>query len=174
MRKRHQTRSRRKPRASSADVLAAPVGAAPKIRPKWRTHYQNLVRLRSQLLDRKALLGRDTIPSSQNPASTNHIADAATDAFDRDLALSMISSEQDALYEIDSAIKRIEEGTYGICELTGKKIDPERLEVIPWTRFSTEAEKQLEHRGEIRPTHLTRRGTVAVAENAGEEEEQEG
>ena len=50
--------------------------------------------------------------------------------FDRDFALSLLSSDQDALYEIDEAIKRIEKGTYGVCELTGKSIPKARLEAI--------------------------------------------
>jgi RNA polymerase-binding transcription factor DksA len=52
--------------------------------------------------------------------------------------------EQDALYEIDSALKRIEDGTYGICGLTGRPIPWERLEAIPWARFSFEAQAKLE------------------------------
>jgi RNA polymerase-binding transcription factor DksA len=55
----------------------------------------------------------------------------------------LASFEQEALYEIDAALKRIEDGTYGICELTGKPIPWERLEAIPWTRFSLEAQNQL-------------------------------
>jgi RNA polymerase-binding transcription factor DksA len=73
-----------------------------------------------------------------------HMADAATDSFDRDLVLGLVSFEQEGLYEIDAALKRIEDGTYGIWELTGKSIPWERLEAIPWTRFSIEAENQIE------------------------------
>ena len=51
-----------------------------------------------------------------------HMADAATDSFDRDLVLGLVSFEQEGLYEIDAALKRIEDGTYGVCELTGKAI----------------------------------------------------
>ena len=60
-----------------------------------------------------------------------HMADAATDSFDRDLVLGLVSFEQEGLYEIDAALKRIEDGTYGICELTGKPIPWERLAAIP-------------------------------------------
>ena len=51
-----------------------------------------------------------------------HMADSGTDNFDRDFALSLLSSDQDAIYEIEEALKRIEKNTYGICELTGKTI----------------------------------------------------
>jgi hypothetical protein len=71
--------------------------------------------------------------------------------------------EQDALYEIDEALDRIRTGSYGICELTGKEIERQRLEAIPWTRFSADAEKTLESRGEVRRAHLSPREPVARA-----------
>jgi hypothetical protein len=59
----------------------------------------------------------------------------------------LASFEQEALYEVDAALQRIDDGTYGICELTGQLIPWKRLEAIPWTRFSIEAEVQLETLG---------------------------
>jgi RNA polymerase-binding transcription factor DksA len=72
-----------------------------------------------------------------------HPADAATDSFDRDLVLGLATFEQDGVYEIDAALKRIEDGTYGVCELTGQQIPWNRLEAIPWTRFTIEAESRV-------------------------------
>ncbi len=72
------------------------------------------------------------------------MADAGTDTFDRDFALSLVSSEQEALSEIEAAIKRIRDGTYGICEITAKPISKERLLAVPFTRYSAEAQKQIE------------------------------
>jgi RNA polymerase-binding protein DksA len=95
------------------------------------------------------------------PNYSMHMADAATDSFDRDLVLGLVSFEQEGLYEIDAALKRIEDGTYGICELTGKTIPRERLEAIPWTRFSIEAENQIE--GNIHP-HIGPLGRVRMGE----------
>src|SRR6476661_81837 len=124
MKKRHQRTAHRKPRAKSSDVLPIPglMHGRAKVPAKWQKHYNSLVRLRAQFLERKTALSRDTVPEDRNPAVTTHMADAATDEFDRDLALTMISSEQDAVREIESAIRRIEDGTYGVCEITGKKI----------------------------------------------------
>jgi RNA polymerase-binding transcription factor DksA len=73
-----------------------------------------------------------------------HMADAGTDTFDRDFALSLVSNEQEALSEIEAAIKRILDGTYGICEITAKPISKERLLAVPFTRYSAEAQKQIE------------------------------
>ena len=88
-----------------------------------------------------------------------HMADAGTDTFDRDFALSMVSSEQEALSEIDAALKRIHDGTYGICEITGKPIPKERLLAVPFTRYSAEALKEIEknrYRSRAQAGHLRR------------------
>ncbi len=83
-----------------------------------------------------------------------HMADAGTDSYDRDVALSMLSHEQDAIYEIEQALNRIRNGTYGICELTGKRIARGRLAAIPWTRFSVAAERALEREGAVAHARL--------------------
>ena len=70
-------------------------------------------------------------------------ADAATDSFDRDLVLGLASFEQEGLDEIDAALKRIDDGTYGVCELTGRPIPWRRLKAMPWTRFSVEGERRV-------------------------------
>jgi DnaK suppressor protein len=160
----------RKP-ASSQDVL----GTHPpefKVPPKWKKYYQRLSQLREEFLGRKGGLISDA--RAQQPAFSLHMADAGTDNFDRDFALSMISSDQNALYEIEGAISRIRDGSYGTCELTGKPIPPERLEALPWTRFSADAEKQLEREGAVASTRLGRREEVqktGVESPAGEGED---
>ena len=107
----------------------------------------------------------------EQPTFSTHMADAGTDTYDRDFALSILSSEQDSLYEIDHALERIRDGTYGTCELTGKKIEAERLEAIPWACFTTEAEQELEKQGEVKLARLGPRDTVAKSEAKEEEEE---
>lgn len=148
---RKQTRARRKPKASTRDVVGESV-TEKKVSRKWRTHYERLLGLRRHLLARQADLTKDAL--EEQPSFSSHMADAATDTYDRDFALSMLSSEQDAATEIDYALERIRNGTYGICELTGKPIEPARLEAIPWTRFSTAAEKKLETEGALKRARL--------------------
>ncbi len=176
MQKRKQPRSRRKPQATTQDVLGT---GAPKrpVPPKWRPHYNNLVQLRNRLLSRQGDLTRDALEEA--PTFSTHMADAGTDNFDRDLALGMLSSEQDAVYQIDQALDRIQNGTYGVCELTGKRIEPERLAAIPWTRFSLAAEKQLEAEG-TRPrarlgerTDVSQGGEITEVGEGAEEESEE-
>src|ERR1041385_2505314 len=154
-------RMQRKPRAATADVLGRPPGRE-RINPKWRGHFKKLTELREHLLIHQDGLSREAL--DQQPAFSSHMADAATDTFDRDFALGMLSSEQDALYEIDEALNRIRDRTYGKCELTGNPIEVARLEAIPWTRFSAAAERELEKQGEVKRVRLGPRETVAKAE----------
>ena len=102
-----------------------------------------------------------------------HMADSGTDNFDRDFALSLLSSDQDAIYEIEEALKRIEKGTYGTCELTGKLIPAPSLEAIPWTRFTVEAQSQLEKEGALRQRRLGQLGSVDTSSGADVDEEEE-
>jgi RNA polymerase-binding transcription factor DksA len=157
MQTRRLKRSRRKPRASTADVVGNTHLRA-SIPPKWQKHYHRLIRLRDEMLRRQVDLVKDA--SQEQPAFSSHMADAGTDTYDRDFALGLLSSEQDAVYEVEQALDRIRTGEYGICELTGKRIEPDRLEAIPWTRFSSAAEAQLEREGSLRQLHLGPRGTV--------------
>jgi len=153
-------------RAATHDILSPPSKPV-KISPKWERHYRRLADLREFFLKQRGTLTKDA--NEEIPSFSEHMADAGTDSYDRDFALGMLSSDQDALYEIDQAIRRIETGSYGICELTGKPISMERLNAIPWTRFTLGAEKQLEQRGAVNRARLGDLGTVT---GSGEEEEE--
>ena len=117
---------------------------------KWKKFYKLLVELRHHVRDELDLHTADTLKHSSREDSGdlsnygNHQADAGTDAFDRDFALSLVSSEQDALNEVEEAILRIKNGTYGICEVTGQPINKERLEAVPFARFSVEGQAEYE------------------------------
>ena len=165
-----------KPRASStADILGGFAGNAnngPKIRPKWARHHRHLLELRSQLLAQAGKLARDATEGLPNYSM--HMADAGTDSFDRDFALTMLSSDQDALYEIEAAIKRIENGSYGVCELTGQPIPEGRLDAIPWARFCADAQRQLERDGALKRRQLSAFGSVPATEPTESEEGEDG
>jgi RNA polymerase-binding transcription factor DksA len=94
-----------------------------------------------------------------------HMADSGTDNFDRDNALSLLSSDQDAVYEIDEALKRIEKKTFGVCELTGKNIPKTRLNAVPWARYTVEAQAQLEKDGAVRQRNKL--GNLGTIDGAG-------
>jgi RNA polymerase-binding transcription factor DksA len=117
---------------------------------KFKRFYKLLIDLRRHLTRGIELHSEETLKRSSKDDSGDlsgygqHMADAGTDTFDRDFALSLVSSEQEALSEIDAAIKRVHTGTYGICEITQKPIAKERLLAVPFTRYSAEAQKDLE------------------------------
>src|SRR5881397_1143952 len=119
-----------------------------KLSPLTRKQKEKLLNLRDAMVDSMAGVAKDNLRSraegSEASAFGMHQADAGSDAYDRDFALSLLSQEQDALYEIDQALKRIEVGTYGVCELSGKPIPRARLEAIPFARFTVECQSQLE------------------------------
>jgi DnaK suppressor protein len=165
--------------ATAAAILGqSPVGmkknGEARVKAQWAKYYKRLLELRDQLTRQMDGLAEE---SAQEMAGYSlHMADSGTDNFDRDFALSLLSSDQDAVYEIEEALKRIEKNTYGICELTGKPIPQKRLEAIPWTRFTVEAQAQLERDGALRQRRLGALGTVdavGVAEVEPEEEEAE-
>lgn len=167
----HSSRGRRtgKSRAAhsarSEDLLPQPEDKQSRINPKWAKHHRRLLELRARLLEEKAVLAEEAM--EENPTYSMSMADAATDEFDRDLALSELAAEQDALYEIDEAIRRIENNAYGICEVTGKPIPEARLNAVPWTRFIAEAEEQLERQGAVGHAHLGQVGSTKGAIPAG-------
>ena len=136
--------------AMSEDVVRA-TGGNP-INPRWTWHHRVLLEMRDRLLKHRGQQLKDAAEPLE--AHSMDIADTATDEFDHDLALSRLSAEQDALYEVEEAIRRIQGGTYGICEESGQPIPMARLRVIPWTRFSEEVQVGLEKKGILTRQHL--------------------
>ena len=136
---------------------------APVKRAKFRKLLpQRLAQQRKKLLELRAALSRRiqrlTGEARQEiPIYSLHMGDAATDSFDRDLALGLASFGQAALYEVDAALKRIEGGTYGICERTGKPVPLARLVAIPWARYCIGAGREV--RTELHP-HLGELKTI--------------
>jgi DnaK suppressor protein len=129
-----------------------------RINPKWRRHFRRLVELRDHLLQQQRGQFNDAL--EERPTFSMHMADAGTDSYDRDLALGMLSHEQEAVYEIEEALNRIRSGTYGVCEMTGRRIPAARLEAIPWTRFTAAAERTIEKNGGFLRAQLGPRTTA--------------
>jgi DnaK suppressor protein len=124
-----------------------------ELTPFLRKQRERLVQLRDNMLDSMTGVAKDTLRSraegSEASAFGMHQADAGSDAYDRDFALSLLSQEQDALYEIEEALKRIDLGTYGTCEMSGKPIARVRLEAIPFARYTVECQSQLEKQNKV-------------------------
>jgi RNA polymerase-binding transcription factor DksA len=126
------------------DVVAATVDEP--IDPEMRSRYQHLLQLRDYVTDMENDLqaqGAEVKPTDRQQAD----AESATSVNLRDMALVRAGTYNELIEEIDAALGRIEAGTYGKCELTGKGIPADRLDAIPWTRYTVEAEEQLEKEG---------------------------
>ncbi len=144
------------------------------------TRYRKLLLdLRDHLIDGVNFLATDNLKRSQRDASGElsgyslHMADAGTDNFDREFALSLVSNEQEALYEIVEALKRLEQGTYGLCGMCERPIRKERLEAVPFARLCITCQSNVEKQqhGPVQPAATfseTAEEEGAEAEEAGE------
>jgi DnaK suppressor protein len=112
---------------------------------------QKLLNLRDSLMDAMIGVTKDNIRSHPDGGDASafgmHQADAGSDAYDRDFALNLLSQEQDALHEIEQALERMNYLTYGICEISGKRIPHPRLEAIPFARYTVECQARIEREG---------------------------
>jgi len=162
---------------SPAAVLLGLNHREKKLDPFVRQQKQKLLQLRDAMVDSMAGVAQGTLRSraegSEASAFGMHQADAGSDAYDRDFALSLLSQEQDALYEIDEALKRIEVGTYGKCEMSGKPIPRARLEAIPFARFTVECQSQLEKQSRATRIRPSVTSLFGLTEEEGAESEEE-
>ena len=184
-----------KPKAKAA-AKPAPVKPAPKhkipngvpakkipaikvtLTPFLEKQKDRLLQLRDSMLDAMAGVAKDNLRAraegSEASAFGMHQADAGSDAYDRDFALSLLSQEQDALYEIDEAIKRLELGTYGVCEMSGKAIAHARLEALPFARLTVECQSQIEKMGKVSRARVPVTSLFGLTdEEPGDSEEEE-
>jgi len=164
--------------ANETQEIIAPRNHKPrKLDPFTRGQKEKLLQLRDAMVDSMAGVAKDNLRSraegSEASAFGMHQADAGSDAYDRDFALSLLSQEQDALYEIDQALKRIELGTYGICEMSGKPISHARLEAIPFARFTVECQSQLEKQNKASRVRQSVTSLFGLTEEDGAEAEEE-
>ena len=127
-------------------TLAKPV----KVTGFVKKQRQRLLDLRDELVDTTFDKAQDTLRNHPEGSEANgsgmHQGDAGSDAYDRDLALNILSKEHDALYEIEEALRRVDQGLYGICQLSGDKISHERLEAIPFCRLTVACQEKWEDR----------------------------
>ncbi len=148
-----------------------------KLDPFTKGQREKLLQLRDAMVDSMAGMAKDNLRSraegSEASAFGMHQADAGSDAYDRDFALSLLSQEQDALYEIDQALKRIDLGTYGVCEMSGKPIGHARLEAIPFARFTVECQSQLEKQNKASRVRQSVTSLFGLTDDDGGEGEEE-
>ncbi|MBI3087977.1 MAG: TraR/DksA C4-type zinc finger protein [Candidatus Omnitrophica bacterium] len=107
-------------------------------KPQLKAFKRQLLDARAKCADEIRSIAKET---SKNPREasgdlsgyTVHMADMSADTYERELSMGLVSSEQEVLYQIDEALKRMDEGTYGACQQCSKPISVSRLKAVPYT-----------------------------------------
>lgn len=122
-----------------------------KLNKKELGVYKKLLQKRkAEVLDAIDHASEETMKKSQKDASgdisgyTYHMADVATDTYDREFSLGLVSSERKMLFELGAAMKKIEDGSYGICEDCQLPIAKTRLKAIPYARLCVKCQEKRE------------------------------
>lgn len=122
-----------------------------KLNKKDLAEYKKLITKRkNEILDSISRISEDTLKKSQKDASgdisgyTFHMADVATDNYDREFSLGLASNDRQFLYELEDALKRIEEGAFGICEECKSNLTKARLKALPYARLCLDCQQKRE------------------------------
>ena len=111
-----------------------------------------VLKRKEEILDEIKHISEDTLKKTQKDASgdisgyTYHMADVATDSYDREFSLGLASNERKLLYELEDAVKKIEDGTFGICEECKILITRTRLKAVPYARLCVKCQEKQEKR----------------------------
>lgn len=129
-----------------APEVALPLAKTPFNAEELDGFKQLLLRKRAELItdvkgmETQALQGQSGSLSNM----PSHLAEQGSEAYDQSLSLDLAAADRRIIKEIDAALQRIADGTFGICEHTGKPIKLERLKELPWARYSIEAAREIE------------------------------
>jgi RNA polymerase-binding transcription factor DksA len=139
-----------------------------------RGQQEKLLELRATLESSMNGIARATrLEKADSSALATHNGDAGSDACDRDFALSLLSQDTNALFEIDAALQRIEQGSYGICEISGQSIPVARLRAMPFARFTVECQAKIEAQRRLFRNPRSFVSSFAVADEEEGDESQE-
>jgi DnaK suppressor protein len=133
-------------RLSDDDLRKVKTGLSKKDLEHFR---ELLLEKRKELLGDVASLETDARNNSGGNLSNMplHMADIGTDNYDQEFTLGLVESERRLLQEINEALLRIKNGTYGVCLIKGTPIAKARLDIQPWAKYSIEAAREMEKRG---------------------------
>ncbi|RKY41019.1 MAG: TraR/DksA family transcriptional regulator [Candidatus Omnitrophota bacterium] len=127
-----------------------------KLTKKELNYYkEKLLNLREEIFAQMQDLSQETLRRSQKDISGDisgyslHMADVASDNYEREFSLSLVSNERKIIMEIEEALKRIEDKKYGVCLMCEKNIAKRRLEVIPYARYCKRCQEKLEKESKI-------------------------
>ncbi len=92
----------------------------------------------------------DSQDSGDVSGHVSHMADVATDMYDREFNLGLASNEREILQKIEDALRRIQDGTYGFCLGTGKSISQARLKALPYAEYCMKYQEEIEEKESLR------------------------
>ncbi|HEX9779790.1 MAG TPA: TraR/DksA C4-type zinc finger protein [bacterium] len=113
---------------------------------------QLLITERERIVGELRSLAQDALKTPRDASGdlsgyTVHMADMATDTHERELSMNVASNERELLYQIDDALKRIDDGSYGVCQACGKAITMSRLKAVPYALMCIECQRVKEQKG---------------------------
>ena len=124
-----------------------------KFNKKDLAYFKKLIlKKKDEIIEEIKHISEDTLKKSMKDASGDisgysyHMADIATDTYDREFSLGIASNERKLIYELDDALKKIEEGLYGICEMCKVPIPKTRLKALPYARLCLKCQEAKEGR----------------------------
>jgi len=109
-----------------------------------------LLSLRERLVGKVDVMQGETLKKSRQDASGDlsnvpiHMADVGTDNYERDIMIELIQNGEEGVRNIDTALEKIEEGAFGVCELCAKKINKDRLKAVPYAKLCIDCQREEE------------------------------
>ena len=129
-------------KTQKAKTASAPAQQAPQDQSQFEALRTRLLEQRTEMYD----MYNQDIRAGQESADdgTEDIVDRANNHYNRELMFSLSDGERQRLLQIEDALRRMDEGSYGRCSNCGGSINPKRLEAVPWTRFCIDCQELVE------------------------------
>ena len=105
---------------------------------------ERLLEMRTQITKLLDGAKKEVTSPDESKGYSQHSADEGTDDFVKSVNLELTSKEYEVLRQIDRALEKIEEGTYGVCDISGEEIPLKRLEAIPYAAMTVAAQEKME------------------------------
>ncbi|OHB70643.1 MAG: hypothetical protein A2W17_11545 [Planctomycetes bacterium RBG_16_41_13] len=121
-----------------------------EMKDEYAPYKKLLLSLREKLVGKVDYMQEEALKKSRQDASGDlsnvpiHMADVGTDNYERELMIELIQNGEDGVRNIDDALERIEEGTFGICDACEKKINKERLKAVPYASLCINCQREEE------------------------------
>lgn len=123
----------------------------PLTKTQLKQFHQLLIAERAKVAGEIKSIAQETSKSPREAsgdlsAYTVHMADMAADTYERELSMDLVSNEQAVLYQIDDALKRMDEGAYGVCQQCNKPITMTRLKAVPYASLCIQCQRLKEQK----------------------------